>query len=223
MNPYAAALWLYIIAAAVSFIPVAIPLLRKTKRETLNPGGPSFEESEYFSNSARTVLTQHYQRLRGTLEFWKNQVTKYRRFHNYSVVWVTISTVSVPFLAQAVSVSVWGRWLITIVGVHAALVLAFSRAFRVEANYRSFRHGESEFYDLYRRMLDRPKAFGSKESAQIDTYIEQVEVLRRYIRSAETDNLPSIEEVAQGPERENAGTSGTSAPTLPATRDDRPP
>jgi len=35
--------------------------------------------------------------------------------------------------------------------------LGLARGFRVEANYRVFRDGESHFYDRYRRMLDNPK------------------------------------------------------------------
>jgi hypothetical protein len=35
--------------------------------------------------------------------FWNNQVSTYRAFHPYSVVWIKVSTVAVPFLAQAIS------------------------------------------------------------------------------------------------------------------------
>ncbi|WP_143086471.1 hypothetical protein [Amycolatopsis saalfeldensis] len=70
------------------------------------------------------------------------------------------------------------------------------RAFRVENNYKAFRHGESEFYDLYRRLLDRPMLFGGTEAVQLASYFEQVEVIRRSIRTSETDNFPSVEDVS---------------------------
>ena len=195
MDGYELALLIYVALALGTFIPVAVALLRPVQQ--LFVSGPTFGESTRFSDEAKERLSQHYARLQGTLKFWKNQVTKYRRFHTYSLVWVTISTVSVPFLAQAITSNPWSRWLITVMGAHAALCLALARTFRVEANFKAFRHGESEFYDLYRRMLDRPESLGRNESRQMTTYFEQVEVLRRYIRGAETDNLPSIEELAQ--------------------------
>jgi len=78
----------------------------------------------------------------------------------------------------------------------------------VEVNYKAFRDGESDYYDLYRRMLDRPRAFGESESEQIDRYLEQVELVRRVVRSAETENFPSVEEVASAAR----GTTSASPP-----------
>jgi hypothetical protein len=65
----------------------------------------------------------------------------------------------------------------------------------VAERYKAFRHGESEFYDTYRRLLDRPETFGADEGSQIKKYFEEVELIRRLARNAETDSLPSIEDV----------------------------
>jgi hypothetical protein len=62
---------------------------------------------------------------------------------------------------------------------------------------KSFRLGESEFYDLYRRLLDQPKLFGENEDQQIERYFTEVEQVRRLVRSSETDSLPIIESVKQ--------------------------
>lgn len=35
------------------------------------------------------------------------------------------------------------------------------------------------------------------EGDQVKKYLEQVEMVRRVVRAAETDNFPSVEEVAQ--------------------------
>jgi hypothetical protein len=156
MDGWPAALVVYAAAAVITFVPVARNLLMPV---TLHPGGDSFADSQHFSPAAQTALTQHYSRIQGTLSFWKLQAAKYKSFHTYSLIWITISTVSVPFLAQAVSADKWSKWLLTIVGAYAALLFALVRAFRVEANYKAFRHGESEFYDTYRRMLDLPGIF----------------------------------------------------------------
>ncbi len=61
-------------------------------------------------------------------------------------------------------------------------------------NLIAFRHGESEFHDLYRRLLDRPATFGGTEAEQIETYFKEVEIVRRFVRNAETGNLPSLEQ-----------------------------
>ncbi len=174
-------------------MPVGRALL---KGVDLHPGGPSFDESPHFSEEARKLLDQHFERLRGTLGYWKTQASKYKAFHTYCLVWITLSTASVPFLSQAITDDAQSKWLLTIVGAHAAILLAFSRAFRVENNYKAFRHGESEFYDLYRRLLDRPRLFGLTEQQQLAAYFEQVEIVRRSIRTSETDNFPSVDEIA---------------------------
>lgn len=82
----------------------------------------------------------------------------------------------------------------TVISTHTALLIAFHRALKIENNFKAFRHGESEFYDLYRRLLDRPKSFGDSEEKQIETYFIEVENIRRAVRIAETDNLPMIDD-----------------------------
>jgi hypothetical protein len=163
----------------------------------LNPGGPSFDKSPHFSETAKIKLTQHYERLTGALSFWKNQAEKYRVFHRYCLCWSITAGVLVPFLAQAIGSDGVSKWLVTIVAAHAALMLGFSKGFRVEQNYKAFRQGESEFYDLYRRFLDSPQEFGETEEKQLASYFSQVNFIRKIVRSAEIDNIPSIEEASK--------------------------
>ncbi len=193
MDGWTLALILYPLAAAASFAPVAKILLKKVE---LHPGGPSFDRSPHFSEPAKILLQQHFERIHGTLEYWKTQAAKYKAFHIYSAVWVTLATASVPFLAQAITTDPESKWLLTVIGLQAAVLLALSRAFRVENSYKAFRHGESEFYDLYRRLLDRPTLFGATEDEQLSRYFEQVEVIRRSVRTSETDNFPTVEDIA---------------------------
>ncbi|MFI1211147.1 hypothetical protein ACH4UV_26510 [Streptomyces sp. NPDC020802] len=194
MSPWALALIIYSSLALLSFLPVLRVLVRWVD---LNPGGPSFDQSPHFSDDGKLLLAQNFERMQGTLKFWKTQAERYRTFHIYSLAWISLSTVGVPLLAQATTEDPWSKWLLTVVATHSAVLLAVSRAFRVEAHYKAFRSGESEFYDLYRRMLDRPRVFGSDQREQIDRYFENVETVRRVVRSAETDNFPSVED-AQG-------------------------
>jgi hypothetical protein len=164
------------------------------KRVELHPGGDSFNNSPYFTIESKALLNQHYSRLQGTLIFWKNQAEKYKRFHYYCLYWTIPSSILIPIITQAINSDTYSKLLLTIVSTHTAVLLAFHRGFKVDRNHKAFRHGESEFYDTYRRLLDRPESFGSKESDQLLEYFKEVEKIRKFVRNAETDNLPNIEE-----------------------------
>lgn len=210
MSNWAIALVIYSSLALLSFLPVLRALV---KWIDLKPGGPSFDQSPHFSDDEKLLLSQNFERMQGTLKFWKTQTERYRLFHIYSLTWISLSSVGVPLLAQATTADPWSKWLLTVVATHSALLLTMSRAFRVEAHYKAFRSGESEFYDIYRRMLDRPGAFGVSHREQIDRYFEQVETVRKVVRNAETDNFPSVEDVSHGSVTTQAdsrpGNSGT--------------
>jgi hypothetical protein len=208
LSAWAIALVVYSTLALTSFLPVLRVLIRWVD---LKPGGPSFDQSVHFSAEGKQALTQNLERMEGTLKFWKTQAERYRTFHIYSLTWISISTVAVPLLAQATDSNPLSKWLLTVVATHSAILLAVSRAFRIEAHYKAFRSGESEFYDLYRRMLDRPGVFGESEDERIDRYFEQVETVRKIVRAAETDNFPSVEDVAQGVAIDHLG-PGPSSP-----------
>ena len=177
--------------ALATLVPVLIAALRKVR---LNSGGAGFDDSPHFSQEAKTALNQHYSRLQGTLGFWKNKVALYRRFHLYSVLWTIPSAVLIPIIVQSVSDGNASKFFLTIVSTQTALLLAFHKGLKIDENYKAFRHGESEFYDLYRKMLDTPSDLGTTEADQVETYFKEVETIRRYIRNAETDNLATLED-----------------------------
>jgi len=199
------AICVYLALALGTFVPVLRTLL---KRVALNPGGPAFEESPNFSQKAKQILSQHYERLRGTLSYWKTQAEKYRAFHRYCLGWTVTAGVLVPLLTQAVGREPASKWFLTLVSVHGALLFGLAKGFRVEPNYKAFRSAESEFYDLYRHFLDDPADFGDGEEEQIETYFAQVELIRKVARVAELDNLPTVEDatltssVAKKPRRQ---------------------
>jgi len=53
-------------------------------------------------------------------------------------------------------------------------------------------------------MMDRPESFGAMEDTQLATYFDAVENVRKYIRNAEIDNLPTMEQVRSQLESEQA-------------------
>jgi len=179
---------IYIVIVGVSLIPTIKAIFKKIK---LHPGGDSFDKSN-FSNTGKDLLSSHYTRINGTLVFWKNQAEKFRFFHYYVIFWSATVGIIVPILIQYNSTN-QARVLLTIMTVHIAVIQSLHKVFKVENSYKAFRLGESEFYDLYRRMLDMPEKFGEDEDVQITTYFEKVELIRVKVRNSEVDNLPFLE------------------------------
>ena len=198
------AIYAYCSLLMVSFWPVVPSLLRKV---ALKPGGSAFSDSPHFSENAKKRLEQHFSRIHGTLLYWKNQAAKYEALHYYCLIWTIPSAVIIPVLTQSVTDSNHSKLLLTIVSSVTAILLSFHSGFKVEESFKAFRHGESEFYDMYRRLLDRPSAFGDSEEHQLEKYFQDVESLRRFIRNAETKNLATLDE-ARERIRQN-GTFGT--------------
>jgi hypothetical protein len=180
---------IYIFLAVVTFTPSLKAILGLTK---LQPGGASFSESPHFSEEEKKRLNQHYTRITGTLTFWKNETYKYGKFFNYCLCWVTVSSLLVPIIAQFTDSSPNAKTLLTIVSLYIAILLGVSRVFKVENHYKAYRNGESEFYDLYRRLLDRPEYFGRDGESQLEKYFIEAERLRKMVRNQETDSIPTL-------------------------------
>jgi len=199
---------LYIAALLMSLFPVVRALLHKVE---LGPPGAGFDESPHFTPDAKVMLNQHYSRIRGALGYWKNQAVLYKSLHFYSVLWTIPSAVVIPILTQAIEPNNLSKATVTLVATVTAILLAFHKGLKVEDNLKAYRHGESEFYDLVRRLLDQPEAFGRDEATQLATYFDEVERVRRFVRNAETDNLATIDEARAQLEKlrkKNAGGEG---------------
>jgi hypothetical protein len=181
----------YLTTALLSLFPTLRAVSRKV---TLHPNGTSFDESPHFSQEEKAILKQHYSRIQGTLVFWKNQAEKYRCFHYYCLLWTIPISILIPIVTQSVTDANYSKAFLTLASSHAAILLALHKGFKAENNFKAFRNGESEFYDLYRRFLDSPAKFGPTREEQIASYFEQAEQTRKYVRNAETDNFPSLEE-----------------------------
>lgn len=191
MTPWTIATICFALLAILTFIPVLNALIQKVN---LHPGGESFAESKYFNQENKKLLQQHYSRLHGTLIFWKNKAEWHKRFHYYTLCWTIPTSILIPIISQTINTTFESKLFLTIISTHTALLIAFHRALKIENNFKAFRQGESEFYDLYRRLLDRPKCFGDTEEIQIENYFIEVESIRKAVRNAETDNLPIIDE-----------------------------
>lgn len=192
-------IWLIFIIAYSFLIFISfLPILRVIFFSSVKPvkDGFSFQDAINFSEDAKTRLEQNFIRINGTLGFWKREAEKYKRLHYYFLIWITIASVIVPVLSQTIdSNDIYSKTFLTLVSTHAAISMAFYRILKIENNYKIFRIGESEFYDLYRRIMDDPTIFGDDEETQLSKYFAEVEKIRQKMRNAEINNFPSIEKV----------------------------
>jgi hypothetical protein len=190
MSRWLLAIIIYCGLAILSFLPVLVSLVRSIK---LFNGGDGPEKSPLFSEEAKMRLKQNHTRMIGTLCFWKKQAELYKRFHYYALGWVIPSSILIPFLSQAIDNDPYSKWFLSVVSALSAALLSFHQWLKVEQNFKAFRQGESTYYDLRRRLLDRPTAFGQTEEVQLDTYFAKVEEIREKVRDAEIDNFPGSE------------------------------
>jgi hypothetical protein len=160
----------------------------------LKKSGPWFDEADQFSEAGKARLMAHYERMAGTLIFWKNKAALYEKLSRYAISWAIMSGVLLPALIQVYDKSnIYANFLLTLLIVWTTILSAFSRSFKAEELYRSFRHWESEYYDLSRRLLDRRIESPNEENSQIDLYISAAEKIRQAARDAETSNQPKVD------------------------------
>jgi len=184
--PWLIATILYVAAAIISFVPVLVAALgpiRVGKKE------PELNECPHFDDGQKERLNRHYKRMAGTLAYWKKTATAYKRFHTYVLIWTIPSSVLIPVFTQAIDEKNYASLMVTVVSAFTAMLLTFHRAFKVDDKFIAVRNSESGFYDLYRRILDRPGSFADKKKPdeQIDKYFEAVEAVRSSARGTETD------------------------------------
>lgn len=191
MDTWIICIMFYIVSLFVSFWPVVRAAARKVE---LHPGGAGFDECPHFDEATKKLLNQHYSRIQGTLGYWKNQASLYKALHYYCLIWTIPSAVFIPVLTPFIKDGNFSKVTVTLVSAMTAVLLSFHKGLKVEDNLKAYRHGESEFYDLVRRLLDRPQSLGKDQTAQIDTYFEEVSRIRRFVRNAETDNLGTLDD-----------------------------
>ena len=183
-EPWLIATILYVAAALISFVPVLAAALGKVR---VGKQEPEFNECPHFDEAQKDRLNRHYNRIVGTLAYWKKTASAYKRFHTYVLVWTIPSSVLIPVLTQSIDEKNYASLMVTVVSAFTAMLLMFHRAFKVDDKFMAVRNSESGFYDLYRRILDRPGSFADKPDEQIDRYFEAVEPVRSSARGTETD------------------------------------
>ncbi len=109
------------------------------------------------------------------------------RFHTFVLIWTIPSSVLIPVLTQSIDKDPYASLMVTVLSAFTALLLAFHQAFKVDDKFAAVRNSESGFYDLYRRILDRPRSLAATPDEQIEKYFTEVEAVRSSARGTETD------------------------------------
>lgn len=201
MTAYDMGALIYASIAVITLVYCAWPLIFGAR---LYPGGPSFEDCPHFDDEQRRRLQQNYERVKGTLRFWKGKAEGYTKIHYYCVLFTIISSWAVPLISAIAPDIGQAKWLILTISSHIALALSLHRGLNVTENMQVFRHGESGFYDLNRRLLDTPKEFGHSPEEQLESYFKDVADLRRFVRRQETESAPVVDyknEIGPGPNK----------------------
>ena len=83
------------------------------------------------------------------------------------------------------------------IAAHIALLLSFHRGLKKVAEHSQSLSdmASRNSTDTYRRLLDSPESFGPDEDKQLQKYFEEVETIRKFVRNAETDSLPMLEDI----------------------------
>lgn len=199
MTAYSMIAILYGVVVGITFVYCAWPLVFGAR---LFHGGPSFQNCPHFDDSQVQRLQQNYERIHGTLRFWKGKAVGYTRIHYYCVLFTIIASWAVPLITATVPDISQAKWLILTISSHIALGISLHRGLNVTENMQVFRHGESEFYDLNRRLLDTPDEFGNSQEEQLEFYFKSVADLRRFVRRQETESAPVVDykkEIGQNP------------------------
>ena len=179
-------------ALAVGIVTTALPIIWSFLGfSDLNDPGPWFNNAANLGAQA-SRLQAHYERIEGTLRFWKNKATAHYRLHLARVMWSLISSVSLPVLVQRFEKNEPGAVLfMTALTTWVGLISILAYTLKSEEKYQGFRQQESDFYDEGRRLLDFADPNDPNFKDRVDGYIRTIDQVRKVGRRVETGSPPS--------------------------------
>ena len=184
-------LWGTMILVSLQLATVVDILDAHLRWQPLKLAKPWFEES--FPPPYKEQLVSNYQRMFGTLTFWKNRARLFEKISKYSILWSIVAGILVAALIQDYDKNnEHEKLFLTLLLVWSTIATAVSRSFKAEELYRGFRQTESDYYDVSRRLIDR-RSSAENMREQIDAYFKTVEQIRKAARDAETSNQPKVD------------------------------
>ncbi|MDF5723122.1 MAG: hypothetical protein PUP91_22140 [Rhizonema sp. PD37] len=189
INPWAIGILILCIGILITIIPIFNAFLKKIDLHSVET---------WFDNASnlgaqQQRLKEHFDRIRGTLVYWKNKAAAYQRLDSARVTWSLISGVSLPVLVQFYNATdKWAVGFMTVLTTWTGLIVTLAYTLKAEQKYQGFRQQESDYYDISRTLLDFPEKDPDRLEQQVDEYIEKVAHIRRVARQVETDSPPSV-------------------------------
>jgi hypothetical protein len=161
-------------------------------RKALFASGSWFKDSKDLSeHEAR--LSANYDRIKGTLTFWKSGASAHKTLHNAQVLWGAITGVllSVLIPISKGEAQVEANIFLTLLATWNVVLLTLSFVFSAREKYHGFRQAESDFYDSSRDLLNTAKKGDGNLEQKVDEYIELVKQIRKTGRRVEIGAPPS--------------------------------
>jgi|SRR6267143_3586990 len=110
MDPWIVAIGAYVALAAGTFIPVLRAARRKITKQDVENSVAQAKDSiakarpiGTLDDATKEAIALNFERIAGTLVFWKFEAAKYKAAHYYSLIWTIPSAVLIPILTQAVT------------------------------------------------------------------------------------------------------------------------
>src|SRR5215471_9555213 len=146
-NGWAFAILWYAVALLTTSIPIVISLVRKASTD-VDLIYKTIAGVDHLDEAAKRRIRTSLDLLSADLIAWNKLGQVYRRFQFYSVTWTILASVLVPILAQAIDGSVEAKWFLTLVSVHASLLLAFNKGLSVDDKVKLYRDAQNDLSDL---------------------------------------------------------------------------
>jgi hypothetical protein len=176
---------LAIIVYCAAVLLTAIPLAQSLRGKGTTEFSPVYDSIDHLSDTAKQRLRANFDLLRPSVHEWCRLGASYGRFQSYSLFWTIIASVLVPILAQAIDGSVQAKWFLTLVSVHASLLLAFNKGLGVDDKVKLYRDAQNDLTDLHRTLHANPAALGGTPDEIVVAYFRELNDIAATVRVGE--------------------------------------
>lgn len=180
-NGWTIAIITYSSLLIVTALPILLSFVKKRNRSMSD----LYNKISHLSDQEKLRLNENLELLYPFIVTWSHLQQVYRRFQFYSLGWTILASVLIPILAQAIDGTSEAKWFLTLVSVHASVLLAFNKGLSVDDKVRLYRDGENDFNDLNRALRANPLQLGSTSEAMITEYLKELNIIVNTIRVGE--------------------------------------
>jgi len=164
-----------------------------------------YSSLDFLDPGAKKLLKSNLDHLYREISYWNKYYNVYSRLQLYSLSWTILASVLVPILAQAIDNTIESKWFLTLVSIHASVLLAFNKGLSVEDRLQLYRDAENDFSDLNRTVEVRHEELGETTHDIIKKYIKELDDIIVTVRLGELKKVvlpePSAVETSANTQR----------------------